>query len=89
MYNHIPDYNELYDIYEARQARYASVDRFKFERDPFEDYPICAVCNEHITDEELYDWDGATFHHLDCYEDEDGSCKSYIKPTADYIGLMC
>lgn len=70
--DHIPDYNELYDIYEASLPDpYISVE-----------YPICDVCGEPITDEKMYDWDG-TYSHIDCHDGEFD--ERYIKPTADYI----
>lgn len=74
--DHIPDYNELYDRYEANLP------------DPFisVEYPVCATCGLPIKDKLMYDWDGGTYDHIDCYKDVNGECvEHYIQPTADYI----
>ena len=50
MLEYIPDYNDLYDAYEARRQR--ELDRF----------PKCDCCGEPITDDFLYDFDGDLWH---------------------------
>lgn len=48
-YDHIPDYNELHDIYEARQERELAK------------YPKCDCCDEPITEDILFDIEGDIF----------------------------
>lgn len=73
----IPDYNELYDEYEAEQERLAARNRKKVcgERAVF---PTCNVCSEEITDDFLYDLDGEITCRA-CFE------WNHLKRTENYI----
>ena len=49
MPDYIPDYNDLYAAHERRQER------------ALRKYPICACCDERITDDYLFDFDGVFY----------------------------
>ena len=49
MPDYIPDYNDLYAAHERRQER------------ALRKYPICDCCDEHITDDYLFDIDGVFY----------------------------
>lgn len=63
---YIPDYNDLYAMHEARQER------------ALRKYPKCADCEEHITDDYLFNINGV-FYCEECAED------NFRRSTDDYI----
>ena len=66
MGDYIPDYNDLYDAYEAKQERL--IDRL----------PKCAWCGEPIMDDYLYDFDGDTVCEA-CVNDMRKAVDNYVR----------
>ena len=75
----VPDYNDLYDEYEAEQeaSEKRNGRRVIGERAVF---PTCSVCGEEITDEFLYEVDG----EIICRECFDWN---HLKKTEDFIRM--
>ena len=69
IYDHIPDYNELYDEYERKQPT-PHIDKSEL-------LPKCDCCGKVITDEKLFDFDG-TINCIECV-------MSCMKDTKNYI----
>lgn len=67
---YIPDYNDLFDEYEADQER------------RLRKYPRCERCKERIVDEEFYNIDG-TFICEDCLDDY--LSENFKVKTDDYM----
>jgi hypothetical protein len=57
----------------------ADAERYLAQQDrEAEKFPVCAYCDEPITDEKLFDLDGELYH-ISCFVSE------YQKNTEDYI----